>query len=425
MEASSTSRSSAAVLDRGLAEISTIVGAEHVRDASAADAVLGVPKFIEPGTPEQVAAVLKAATAAGLAVIPRGGGTKLAWGNPPKRADLVLSLARLNRIEEHAWEDMTATVSAGCTIQQVQDALAKHRQRIALETVWPERATIGGVLSANETGAIRLRFGGLRDLIIGATVALSDGTLARSGGKVVKNVAGYDLPKLVTGAMGTLGVITQAIFRLHPIFPATKTVSFAPASAADASNLILAANDSPLVPTGLQVVCGSEGPVRVDARFEGVPAGIDAQVEQLKKFAGTSKETSSPADCWRREQFWQGAEPALVAKFSIVPAKIAEFCEAVRASSGGMRWRLVAQAYGVGWLRLEGPDAQLLAAATSLRKTAEAAFGSFVVLHCPAGVKQQLDPWGSAGDALNVMARIKTQFDPDGTLNPGRFVGGI
>ncbi len=427
MEGPSTSRASASVLDRGLSEITGIVGAAHVRDGGPADEVCGVavPKIVEPGTPAEVAAVLKAAMTGGLAVIPRGGGTKLELGNPPKRADLILSTARLNQIEEHAWEDMTATVAAGCNIQQIQDALAQHRQRIALETVWPERATIGGVLSTNETGAVRLRFGGLRDLIIGATVALSDGTLARSGGKVVKNVAGYDLPKLVTGAMGTLGVITQAIFRLHPIFPATKTVSFAPASAADANKLVLATNDSPLVPTGFQVVCGSEGPVRVDARFEGVPAGIDAQVEQLKAFAAGAKETSAPQDCWKREGLWQGGEPALVAKFSVVPAMIAEFCDAVRASSGGTRWRVVAQAYGVGWLRLEGPDAQLLAAATSLRKTAEAAFGSLVVLHCRTGVKQQLDPWGSAGDALNVMARIKTQFDPSGTLNPGRFVGGI
>jgi len=428
MDAPSPSRSSASVLDRGVSEIAAIVGAAHVRDATPADAVCGaaLSKVVEPGTAEEVAAVLKAATAAGLAVVPRGGGTKLEWGNLPKRADLIVSTARLNKVEEHAWEDMTATVSAGCTVQQVQDALAKHRQRIALEALWPERATIGGALAANDTGAIRLRFGGLRDLIIGATIALPDGTLAKSGGKVVKNVAGYDLPKLSTGALGTLGVITQAIFRLHPIFAAIRTVSFVPASVAEANKLILAANDSPLVPTGLQIVCSSDGPVRVDARFEGVPAGIDAQVQQFKQFAGSAKETSAPADAWRREPLWQGAEPSLVAKFSILPVKIAEFFEGVRANAGPRTWKASAQAYGVGWLRLEGGNsAQFVAAATALRKIAEAAFGSFVVLHGPADVKQQFDAWGSVGDALPLMTRVKAQFDPNGTLNPGRFVGGI
>ena len=426
MEGPSTSRAPASVLDRGLSEISGIVGAAHVRDAAPSDAVCGVavPKVVEPGTPAEVAAVLKAATAGGLAVTPRGGGTKLEWGNPPKRADLILSTARLNQVEEHAWEDMTATVAAGCTIQQVQDALAKHRQRIAVETLWPERATIGGVLAANDTGAVRLRFGGLRDLIIGATIALPDGTLAKSGGKVVKNVAGYDLPKLATGSLGTLGVITQAIFRLHPMFAATRTISFAVASVGEGNKLILAVNDSALVPTGLQIIAGADGSARVDARFEGVPAGIDSQVEHLKKLAGSAKEVPAPADAWRRESFWQGAEPALVAKFSILPTKIEEFSEAVRTI--GMRWKLSAQGYGVGWLRLEGGNPQQFAAAvTALRARAEAAFGSFVVLHCPAESKQQLDPWGSAGDALAIMTRIKTQFDPNGTLNPGRFVGGI
>ena len=426
MEGHSTSPATAPVLERGWSEITAIVGAAHVRDAGPADAVggLAVPKIVEPGTAAEVAAVLKAANAGGLAVIPRGGGTKLEWGNPPKRADLILSTVRLNQVEEHAWEDMTATVSAGCTIQQVQDALAQHRQRIALETLWPERATIGGVLAANDTGAVRLRFGGLRDLIIGATIALPDGTLAKSGGKVVKNVAGYDLPKLATGSVGTLGVITQAIFRLHPVFAATKTISFSVASAGEGNKLILAANDSPLVPTGLQLVAGSEDSVRVDARFEGVPAGIDSQLEHLKKLAGSAREVAAPADAWRRESFWQGAEPALVAKFSVLPAKIEEFCEAVRAA--GLRWKLAVQAYGVGWLRLEGGSPQqFVAALTALRARAEAAFGSFVVLHCPAELRQQIDPWGSAGDALGVMVRIKTQFDPNGTLNPGRFVGGI
>ena len=150
-------------------------------------------------------------------MIPRGGGTKLGWANSPARAGLILSTARLTEVIEHAWADLTVSVGAGCTVQRLQEALAQHGQRLALDPLWPEKATVGGVLSTNDSGALRLRFGALRDLIIGVTVALPDGTLASSGGKVVKNVAGYDLPKLVTGALGTLGVITRAVFRLHPL----------------------------------------------------------------------------------------------------------------------------------------------------------------------------------------------------------------
>jgi glycolate oxidase FAD binding subunit len=169
---------------------------------------------------------LKIATGAGLQVIPRGGATKMDWGNPPRSGELMLSTRRLNRVVEHAWGDMTATVEAGCTLQQLQQTLAEHGQRLALDPLWPEQATIGGILATNDSGPLRIRFGSLRDLIIGITLALPDGTLAKSGGKVVKNVAGYDLPKLATGSLGTLGIITQAIFRLHPVPRESRTLSF-------------------------------------------------------------------------------------------------------------------------------------------------------------------------------------------------------
>src|SRR5229473_900768 len=205
-----------------------IVGNENVRAATAADAIGGVqPKLvIEPGTASEIAEILRLSNDAGLAVIPRGSGTKLGWGNPPSRADLILSTARLTEIIEHAWADLTVSVEAGCTAQRLQETLAQHGQRLALDPLWPEKATIGGVLSTNDSGTLRLRFGALRDLIIGVTIALPDGTLASSGGKVVKNVAGYDLQKLATGALGTLGVITRAVFRLHPVPRAAKTFSF-------------------------------------------------------------------------------------------------------------------------------------------------------------------------------------------------------
>src|SRR5258707_3008890 len=158
----------------------------------------------------------------------------------------------MTEIIEHPWADLTVSVEAGCTIQKLQETLAQHGQRLALDPLWPKKATVGGVLSTNDSGALRLRFGALRDLIIGATIALPDGTLASSGGKVVKNVAGYDLPKLVTGALGTLGVITRAVFRLHPLPLNSRAFTVSVASAEEMQRFVLAVQDSKLAHVFLQ-----------------------------------------------------------------------------------------------------------------------------------------------------------------------------
>src|SRR5271169_6503630 len=234
-------------------EFRGILAPDSVRAASSADAVCGIqPRLVlEPVNEQQLAAVLRLANDAGLAVIPRGGGTKLSWGNPSTRADIILSTARIDKIIEHAWADLTVSVEAGCTIQKLQQALAQHGQRLALDPLWPEQATIGGILSTNDSGSLRLRFGALRDLIIGVTLALPDGTLAKSGGKVVKNVAGYDLPKLATGALGTLGVITHAVFRLHPMCPNSLTLTFTSPSIEELQEKIMTLQDSQLAQTAL------------------------------------------------------------------------------------------------------------------------------------------------------------------------------
>ncbi|MBV9087747.1 MAG: FAD-binding oxidoreductase, partial [Acidobacteriaceae bacterium] len=222
--------------------IAEAIGRDHLRGPSPGDALDGITPSIvaEPADTDQLARALHAAAAGGLAVIPRGGGTKLGWGNRPSRADLIISTARMNRVLEHAWADMTATAEAGCTVAQLQATLAQHGQRLAIDPLWPERATIGGILATNDSGALRVRYGSLRDLIIGITVVLPDGTVARSGGKVVKNVAGYDLPKLVTSSLGTLGIITQAIFRLHPLPKNSRTITFSGSSVEVLNQLLLA-----------------------------------------------------------------------------------------------------------------------------------------------------------------------------------------
>ena len=409
-----------------------IVGDEHVRAAAAEDIVAGVrPRLVvEPGSEQELAKVLQTAGDAGLAVIPRGGGTKLAWGNPPRRADLILSTARLNRLIEHAWADMTATVEAGCTLQLLQETLAQHGQRLALDPLWPARATVGGVLSTNDSGALRLRFGALRDLIIGVTLALPDGTLARSGGKVVKNVAGYDLPKLATGALGTLGVITCAVFRLHPVPQARRTVSCLARDGAEAQRFFLAIQDSKLAHSALQVRCVAGAPAQVDILFEGVEAGLDAQTAQLKSMLAPAPLTDPGPVVWKaRQELYSaagaGGRHAAVAKISVLPSGIVEAIAAIMSTSElRVRCNAVVQATGIGCVQLEGELAAIGAAIKSLRAELERAGGSLVVAQGAATVPP-LDAWGEAGDALPLMRAIKQQLDPVATLNPGRFVGGI
>ncbi len=408
-----------------------LAGSGCARSATAADGVAGVqPKLVvAPGTEQEVAEILRLSNDAGVAVIPRGGGTKLGWGNPPARADLILSTARLSKIIEHAWADLTVSVEAGCTIQTLQETLAQHGQRLALDPLWPSKATIGGVLSTNDSGALRLRFGALRDLIIGVTIALPDGTLASSGGKVVKNVAGYDLPKLVTGALGTLGVITRAVFRLHPVPRNTRSFSISSADAVEMQQFVLAVQNSKLAHTSFQSHFSSDASPVSDILFEGTEAGLAAQEAQLRKLSAlASISEASPSRWAAREELWASSDSSstAIAKISILPATLARTMDLVKraASEHKLRWRSLMYATGLGWLRLEGEAEALCSAFQRLRGELQGQGGSLVALHRPEKMPA-FDTWGKGGDALPLMKAVKQQLDPKSTLNPGRFVGGI
>src|SRR6266446_5243667 len=428
MDASVSVKATASTFE---ADVREIVTAKYLRAATANDAVAGVqPRLlVEPGNEQELAKVLRLANAAGLAVIPRGGGTKLEWGNRPARADVIVSTARLHRVIEHAWADLTVSAEAGCRIAKLQETLAKHGQRLALDALWPERATVGGVLSTNDSGALRLRFGALRDLVIGVTLALPDGTLASSGGKVVKNVAGYDLPKLATGAFGTLGVITRAVFRLHPLPHNSRSFSIPMKEAEEARRLIHAIQNSKLAHTALQARFENEAAPLVDILFEGTEVGLDAQEAHLKELAETASVTVASPDIWNaRQDLWSFAKPesAAVVKISTLPAEMDKSATAIAKSAKvrQLRFKTVLQATGIGFLKLEGDPANLRLSLQDLREQFESNAGSLVVLHRPAGMAP-IDAWGSAGDALPLMKAVKKQLDPGNALNPGRFVGGI
>lgn len=370
-------------------------------------------QVVEPADAPALSAVLRQADADGQSVLPRGGGTKLEWANRSRPADVVVSTTRLDQIVDHAWADLTVTVQAGCTIQVLQDRLREHGQRVGVDPLWPERATVGGVLSANDTGALRLKIGGLRDLVIGVTLALADGTLASSGGRVVKNVAGYDLSKLSTGAFGTLGVITSAIFRLHPLPAQARSWSFPVASLADMQRLIDALQDSQLAHTSLQTRVSSASAPIVDVLFEGRAAGIDAQSRQARALAGNAPVDDAPASVWQaRQDLWASTGP--IVKLSVLPADLAKTMETIAplALARELTWQAVFHATGLGWIRFDGAPAGWSALVRELRAGVERAGGSLTVLrsHAPC------DAWGSLGDAAPLMRAVKYQFDPKNTL---------
>ncbi len=416
-------------IDQAWTELNAIAGG-LMRPATMSDAVDGMQPsgVIAPATTQEVAEVLRYCNATGLAVIPRGGGTKLWLGDRPQKADFVLSMERLNQVIEHAAGDMTATVEAGCTIDNFQRTLKEHGQRLAADPMWPEASTVGGLLATAESGTLRIRYGAVRDLVLGLELVLADGSVVKAGGKVVKNVAGYDLTKLAIGSLGTLGVITRAVFRLHPIPVATATYSTSLPTASAASKLVLAILNSQLVYTGLQVRATRADAFAVDVRFEGIPESLQDQFLKLNQVAGLAA-FSSAGEVWAaRQELFDGATSSMICKCSVLPAQIGSLCDAIfrQADSVKASANLVAQGTGIVEMRLDadGP-APLAKALHGLRAKVQGLQGTLIVQRCPMAMKEGLDVWGPIGDALPLMHEIKKKFDPARILNPGRFVGAI
>jgi glycolate oxidase FAD binding subunit len=398
-------------------DLQNLVGPAYVKGDS-------IP-HVEPANESEVASVLSYANDNHLRVTPLGSGTKTSWGNAVTETGLVLSTSRLNNVLEYQWEDLTVTVQAGCKIAILQHALAERGQRVAFDPLWPAIATVGGVLSTNDNGALRLGFGGLRDLIIGVTLCLSDGTIAKSGGKVVKNVAGYDLPKLATGALGTLGVITQAIFRLHPRPQEAKTLAVILTNRSALKKLMEALGSSKLTPVAVQIRVGSDGLEKMEILFEGTNAGVALQNERFRSLLNGASVQEAQSSVWKaREELWACAGECVIAKLSVMPSEIVDVSELVGALTGDdLQWQIVWYSTGIGWLRLDGASTRMQAVVSKLRASVERQDGSLVILRQPAG--SLLDAWGDVGTARDLMWAVKQQFDPKGILNFGRFAAGI
>ena len=397
-----------------------------VRRAGDGDAVAGVPaRFVgTPATTEEASAVLRAAAADDLAVVVRGAGTKQDWGAPPRRLDLVLDTRRLAGVVEHAAGDLIVVVRAGTPIAELQGKLAPAGQQLALDAALPG-ATVGGTVAVSTSGPRRMLYGTARDLLIGVTVVRPDGVVARAGGKVVKNVAGYDLGKLITGSYGTLGLITECVFRLHPLPAADAVVTRRVADPAEAGRLVAAVLAAQVVPSAIEVDAPPGGGIEVAVLVEGVPAGVRDRVALLCRLLGGEAAQQRP-DWWGTYP-WRAGETGLkvTAALSRVPGLLAAARNAgerhgapptVRGSAGS----------GVLYAGLPGDAAPEAVAGIveHLRGAAGQAGGHAVVLTAPAAVRERVDMWGPV-EGLALMRRIKEQFDADGRFARGRFVGGI
>ena len=410
------------------------------RPATAADAITGVRPavVVEPTNEDAVAAILAFADAEGLKVVIRGGGTQLGLGAPPTRADILLSTRGLDRLVEHEPGDMTATAEAGMTLADFQGALGRAGQWLALDPALPPDATIGGIVATAASGAHRLRYGGVRDQIIGVRIVRADGTIAKGGGKVVKNVAGFDLPKLFTGSLGTLGAIVTATFRVYPREASASTVLLRSTDGAGLGALAVRLLATTLVPSALDLtgILG-ETEQTLAIRFEGSAAACDDQVREFLTLAGPLGATSETltgddeAAHWRAATVPPQAEDVggttALLRAMLLPDEVRGWLAAVGALTARNAltgaWRAHA-GHGIVALRLRGEENALAAAIAEARGLAVGQRGSLTIEDAPPALLADVDPWGPSA-AIALMRRVKGQFDPQGTLNPGRFVGGI
>ncbi len=402
-----------------------------------------------PGSAEEMAALLKLAGERKLAVLPVGGGTELELGQPPERCDLAICTARLNALLEHEAADLTCSVQAGITLADLQQRLAEKGQFLALDPPNAERATIGGLLAANSSGPQRLRYGAARDLVIGLRVVLADGTIARSGGKVVKNVAGYDLNKLYIGSLGTLGIIVEANFKLIPKPEREETLLVAFEQASDAMETVIALLSSVVTPTAIELLDAAaqralpeqatsmlSGSVYLLAvSFAGGGKAVARQLDDTRASAtGHAGSPRGNLEGTMHDAFWAAVRAQqngpVVCKVALLLNDVAPFLAEAQAICQAQQLESSAIAHagsGVIYLQLRPAEAvdRLAAAIGQLRALALRGKGSLVVTHAPTALKAQINVWGQTRPDLRLMQTLKQKFDPAGTFVKGRFVGGL
>jgi glycolate oxidase FAD binding subunit len=417
-----------------------IVGADHLAagESAAVDGV--VPRFVaRPANVAEVSRLLGLAQAEGLALAPRGAGTAQGLGNRPTRLDLVIELGRLNRVVEYEPADVTVSVEAGMTLDDLERVLGKHRQILPLDPPGWRTRTVGGVLATNASGPWRFRYGTGRDALLGVRFVQADGTVTWGGSRVVKSVTGYDIPKLLTGSLGTLGVIVETTLRLHPSPECERSWLLGFASLDRARGCLTALLDSPLQPSRVEIVNAGTlaalgEPVTAAAlavSIASVEGAVEVQGAELDRLAraaaGDARQLGD--DFWERYGSLFAGARGVRLRLACLATSATELVALLEALAH--RQRLGARVGGCAGLGaltavLEGecaPEAWEPAILGPLRDRLEGEGGSVIVEQCPLALKERIDVWGPVDpQALALMRRIKTEFDPTGVLNPGRFV---
>ncbi len=390
--------------------------------------------LVKPQTEQALAQVSAIAHQNQWSIMPCGNGSKASWGGIPSQVDCYLSTRYLNQVVDHAVGDLTVTVQAGITLGELQSQLQPAKQFLPIDPTYPETATLGGIVATADAGSWRERYGGIRDLLIGISFVRADGEIAKAGGRVVKNVAGYDLMKLLTGSYGTLGIITQLTFRTYPLSSASETVVLT----GEADHIIETAQkvrNSTLTPTRADLLSASVVQqlnlgtgLGLAIRFETIPESIQQQREQL---TAIGESLGLNATCFTDENeksLWNQlkqlislstASDGITCKYGLLPTAAGGFLTQLPANS----YAIIHNKSGLGRLVLNGD--QSLSFLNQMRNYCQQHQGFLTILEAPNEVKEQIEPWGYSGNALKMMQKIKENFDPHYQFNPNRFVGGI
>ncbi len=395
--------------------------------ASADDVVDEMPArwVARPGSTEETAAVLRICAEQDQVVVPRGRATKLGWGLPPSRLDVLLDLTRLDQLVDHAAGDHVAVVGAGRRLSELQSDIAGADQLLAVDPA--QDGTVGGTIATGATGPLRLAHGAVRDLLLGVTMVRADGVVAHSGGRVVKNVAGYDVAKLLAGSLGTLAIITQAAFRLHPKSPARSWITVPVTTAERAQQVVQSVIHSPTFPAAVELDRSSSSMLSVAVLLEGTGPGVDQRSTTLRELLGAEAASTPDApDWWGQEPGATGdTELKVTHEIGALQRMLAAVTAAEDASGLAVRLRgSVAIGSVLAVVPGSADPVDIGRFVAALRQLAPRFGGTVVVRDGPMPVKQAVDVWGPVR-GLELMRAVKHRFDPESRLSPGRFVGGI
>jgi len=444
-------------------QLEKIVGSEYAGAGPPAAVEFSVDGMVpegvvRPGTQDEVAKVLAACADANAAVIPWGGGAAMGLGNPPRRADVAMRLDRLDRIVEFDAANLCVTVEAGVTLAALRTTLAQKREMLPLDPPAENKVTVGGLVAANLSGPSRLLYGTARDWVLGMRVALPGGERIHCGGKVIKNVSGYDMSKLFIGSLGTLGIITEVTFKLLPL-PATRAavVGLFP-DLARATDVVRRALESVLLPEALDCLdadamalvaprLGLETPAGACGLAVAVAGSRETVERQVRDFSALFRDAGGramPLPDGRSVLAWDAIRnifgllpvpPAgrVLCKIAVPIGRTGDLFASAGALARRHELPVTVTAHagsGVVWAcYLLGPkappDEALADALEGLRREAEEAEGSLVLHDAPVPLKARVDAWGKPHDGFGVMKRLKAEFDPRGLCNPGRFLGGL